>query len=106
MESNEFKKFWNSASDALNNSQETAKILKSFNDVIHGLYFLGSEEEYIFSVLNTTTYQDEEYKRLTESIGIELTEIADKLELMRSILFGDCFNWDNVYNEFEKFLSE
>lgn len=102
MESNEFKKFWDSGSDALYNPQEAAKILKSFNDVIHGLYFLGSEENYIFSVLNTTTYQDEEYKRLTESMGIELTEIADKLELMRSILFGDCFNWDAICDGLER----
>jgi len=34
MEGNEFKKIWNSASDALYNPQETAKILKSFNDVM------------------------------------------------------------------------
>lgn len=96
MESNEFKKFWNSASDALYNPQETAVILKSFNDAIHGLYSIGGEEQYIFNVLNASTPVIKEYERLTKDMGISLMDIANTLEIMRSLLFGDYFNWDAI----------
>jgi hypothetical protein len=101
MENNEFKKIWNSASDALYNPQETAKILKSFNDAIHGLYSIGGEEQYIFNALNTSTPVIKEYERLTKSMGISLIDVANMLEIMRNLLFGDCFNWDAIYEELE-----
>lgn len=97
-----FEKLW-SGSDALYYPQETVTILKNFNDAIHGLYAIGGEEQYIFNVLNTSTPVIKEYERLTKSMGISLIDVANTLEIMRSLLFGDCFNWDNVYNEFENF---
>lgn len=98
-----FGKLWNSGSDALYDPQETAAILKGFNDAIRGLYSIGGEEQYIFNVLNTTTPVIKEYERLTKDMGIDLIDVANTLEIMRNLLFGDCFNWDNVYNEFENF---
>lgn len=98
-----FEKLWNSDSDALYDPQETATILKSFNDAIHGLSSIGGEEQYIFNVLNTSTPVIKEYERLIKSMGISLIDVANALEIMRNLLFGDCFDWDNVYNEFENF---
>ena len=98
-----FEKLWDNGSDALYNPQETVTILKNFNDAIHGLYAIGGEERYIFNVLNTSAPVIKEYERLTKSMGISLIDVANTLEIMRNILFGDCFNWDNVYNEFKNF---
>lgn len=106
MENQEFIKLFSKGSDALYNVEETASILKAFNEAIHGLYTIDSEESYIFDTLNTTTYVQEEYKKLAENIGIDLMDIANKLEMMRSILFGDCFNWDNIYAKLNKISSK
>lgn len=106
MENQEFVKLFSKGSDALYNEEETASILKAFNEAIHGLYTIGSEESYIFDTLDTTTYVQEEYKKLTENTGTDLIDIANKLEMMRNVLFGDCFNWDNIYAKLNKIHSK
>jgi|GEM_PF-4055449 len=103
MKNEGFEKLWNNGSDALYDPQNTMEILKNFNDAIHGLYAIGGEEQYIFNVLNTSTPIIKEYERLTKSMGISLTDVANTLEIMRNLIFGDCFNWVSVYNEFKEF---
>lgn len=103
MKSNDFKKLWTCGTSADYYPKETADILKSFNDVIHGLYALGGEEEYIFHTLNATTYVKREYKNFRDAIGMDLADIANYLEMMRSVLFGDVFNWDYVLEGLKEF---
>ena len=102
MESEGFKKLFSGNSDALYNAEESAEILKALNEAIHGLYYLDNEDTYILGILNCTTYVQEEYKKLLNDIGAGFGNIANKLEMIRSLLFGDCFNWDNIYAELSK----
>lgn len=99
MDKKDFNKLLNNGTDMLYNRQESMEILRAFNDIIHGLYHIGSEERYIFATLNTPTYIQEEYGKLIDSIGIGLADIANKLEIARSLLFGDCFNWDYIQSQ-------
>lgn len=96
MTTDEFEKLWGKGSDVLYRPNKTAEIIKAFNSVITGMYFLGTEEQYIFDTLNTTTYVQEEYKSLQNKLGIDIQDIAEKFELMRSILFGDCLDWEFI----------
>ena len=98
MENNNFAKIWSPTSDALYDTKKTIKILEAFNSAIDSLYYLGGEEEYISRVLNTTTYVEAECSRLNKSMGIELSDISNKLEMIRSLLFGDCFDWNYICN--------
>lgn len=102
MTDKDFKNLLNKNSDATYNPQEAAEILKGFNQAISGLYFLGGDERYISETLNLSAYEDEEYKRFIDSIGISLCEVADKLEMVRNILFGSCFNWDQIRIQLEE----
>ncbi|KPU42177.1 hypothetical protein OXPF_39560 [Oxobacter pfennigii] len=104
MGENDYKKLWSSGSNVLYYADNSATILKALNDAIHGLYYLGGEHSYIIHTLNTTTYVEEEYKRLLSGIieNQDLSDIANKLEMVRSLLFGDCFNWDYICEELEK----
>ncbi len=102
METNEFRRLFNNGADVVYNSKKSAEILKAFNEAISMLYYLGCEERYIFDVLNTSSYIEEEYKRLWKGIGVELQEVADTLEVARSLLFGDCFNWRKIQSELNK----
>jgi hypothetical protein len=101
---NEFRKLWNGGTNVLYYADKSATILKALNDAIHGLYYLGGEHGYIIHTLNTTTYVEEEYKRLLSKIiaDQDLSDIANKLEMIRSLLFGDCLNWDCICEELEK----
>ena len=103
MNKEEFEKLWDKGFDAHHDPQEIVTLLKNFNDAINGLYAIGGEEQYIFNVLDTSAPVMREYERLIQSLGISLIEVADTLEKMRSILFGDCLDWDNIYKEFENF---
>lgn len=106
MEMEGFKKLFSGNSDALYNAEKSAEILKALNEIIHGLYFLDNEDTYILSTLNSTTYVEEEYKKLLTDIGTDFGDIANKLEMIRSLLFGDSFNWDNIYAELNKLSSK
>jgi hypothetical protein len=101
---NEFKELWNRGTNALYYADKSATILKALNDAIHGLYYLGGEHDYIIHTLNVTTYVEEEYKKLLGDIigSQDLADIANKLEMIRSLLFGDCFNWDAIQSNLTK----
>lgn len=99
----EFEYLWDKGSDALSDTVETIRIAEAFNSVITGLLFLGSESKYIFAILNTTTYAQEEYLKLQSEIGIDMVDAANKLELMRSILFGDCFGWHYLLEKLKQY---
>ena len=100
------KKLFNGNNDALYNAEKSAEILKALNEAIHGLYYLDNEDTYVLSTLNATTYVEEEYKKLLIDIGTDFGNIANKLEMIRSLIFGDCFNWDNIYAELSKIPSK
>ena len=102
MDNNDFVKMWSKSSDALYDTEKTIEVLEALNKAISGLYFLGGEERFISQVLNTSTYVDEEYARLIKRIGMDLCDVANVLELARSILFGDSFDWNSVLKELEK----
>lgn len=90
--------FFNKHSSVSCDTENSSEILKAFNDVIHGLYFL-DEQSYILETLNVATYVEKEYKKLMVDIGLDLPEMADKFEMIRSLLFGDSFNWDAIHQE-------
>lgn len=98
-----FEELWDKGSDALSDTVKTIEIAEAFNSVTTGLRFLGSESEYIFEILNTTTYAQEEYEKLQSEIGIDMVDAANKLELMRSILFGDCFGWHYLLEKLKQY---
>lgn len=102
MENNDIASVFLNSSDLIYSAKDSSEILKALNDVIHGLYHIGNEESYIISTFNTATYVEAEYKRLLKSIGMDLDDIANKLEMIRSLLFGDCFNWDYIQLELSK----
>lgn len=102
MEEKEFRKLWNNSNDVLSNRQESMEILRAFNDAIHSLYYLGGEQKYIFDTLNVTVEAINKYKSILDGTEIDLIGLADKLELMRSLLFGDCLNWDYICSELDK----
>lgn len=101
-----FAQLWNEASDAMYNPEATANILKSFNMAISALYAIEGENEYIFSMLNTSSYAEKAYESIEKSIGVDLACVANKLELMRNVLFGDCLDWNNIHKAFEKYSKE
>lgn len=106
MDTNEFEKLWNNVSDALYEPDKTREILNAFNQAISGLLFIGSEEEYIFNVLNAGIPTRKEYNKLANSIGEDLSEICYKLEAMRSILFGDSIEWNFVCDGLDAMVKE
>lgn len=108
MNENEFKELWNRGSNALYYADKSAVILKALNDAIHGLYYLGGEHGYITHTLNTTTYVEEEYKRLLSDIiaSQDLCDIANRLEMIRNLLFGDALDWDNIQSNLSKLIKE
>lgn len=101
-----FEDLWDKGSDALYDTIKTIEIAEALNSTITGLRFLGSESKYIFEILNTTTYAQEEYEKLRDEIGVDMVDIANKMELMRSVLFGDCFGWHSLLKELKQHLKE
>lgn len=95
----DFNKMWSSASDIDYEPAKTIEVLTAFNQVISGLYFLSGEEKYIENILNSSTYEIDEYQRLIGTIG-ELSKVADTMEMARNILFGGCVDWNYILSQF------
>jgi len=101
----DFNKLWSSSSDIDYEPAKTVEILEAYNNVISGLYFLSGDELYIQNVLNASTYEMAEYKRLLKTIG-DLAEIADTLEMARNILFGGTVDWNYILSGFKEKVKE
>ena len=100
-----FKKLWSVGTDADYEPSKTAEILDAFNRATQCLYFLSGEEKYIEEVLNASTPEMAEYKRLIKSIG-DLAEVADTLEMARNIIFGGAIDWEYIFAGLKKLAKE
>lgn len=92
----------NGNSDALHNTKHTTDILDAFNNIILGLFKL-SDEQWVFNTINVNTDTIDQYKKIEKEIGMELHEIAGKIELMRNLIFAEVIDWHKL-NESLKIL--
>ena len=94
----------NGNSDALYNVKHTIDILDAFNNVILGLFKL-SDEQWVFNTINVNTDTIDQYKNIEKEIGMELHEIAGKVEIMRNTIFSEVIDWHKM-SELFKALKE
>lgn len=76
------------------NVEEVKHILKAFDDVINGLLVL-EDSNWIFNNLNSSDAEKDYYfdVRGTNNGFVELSE---KIEKLRSVLFGGVLDWDEI----------
>lgn len=94
----------NGNSDALYNVRHTVDILDAFNNIILGLFKL-SDEQWVFNTINVNTDTIDQYKNIEKEIGMELHELAGKIELMRNLIFAEVIDWHKM-SEILKALEE
>lgn len=95
----------NGNSDALYNVKHTTDILDAFNNIILGLFKL-SDEHWIFNTINVNTDTIDQYKKIEKEMGIELYEIAGKIEIMRNLIFAETIDWHKMSDLFIALESE
>lgn len=90
----------NGSSDALYNAKHTTDILGAFNNIILGLFKL-SDEQWVFNTINVNTDTIDQYKKIEKEIGMELHEIAGKIEIMRNLIFAEIIDWHMMSDLFK-----
>src|SRR5699024_7777253 len=90
----------NGNSDALYNVRHTVGILDAFNNIILGLFKL-SDEQWVFNTINVNTDTIDQYKNIEKEIGMELHEIAGKVEIMRNLIFAEVIDWHKTSELFK-----
>ena len=89
----------NGNSDALYNIEHTIDILDAFNNIILGLFKL-SDERWVFNTINVNTDTIDQYKNIEKEIGMELHELAGKMEIMRNLIFAEVIDWHKMSDVF------
>ncbi len=89
--------FFKEKSDVLHHSnvKNNAEILDDLNTAIKSLYALDVGAFSASGTLNTPTYVD----KLIDDLVPDFGEIAGKLELIRSLAFGDSVDWERAQSE-------
>ena len=87
-------------SDALYNVRHTVDILDAFNNIILGLFKL-SDEQWVFNTINVNTDTIDQYKNIEKEIGMELPELAGKIEIMRNLIFAEVIDWHKLSELFK-----
>jgi len=95
----------NGSSDALYNAKHTTDILDAFNNIILGLFKL-SDEQWVFNTINVNTDTIDQYKNIEKEIGMELHEIAGKIEIMRNLIFAEVIDWHKMSEELKALEGE
>lgn len=90
----------NGTSDALYNVKHTIDILDAFNNIILGLFKL-SDEQWVFNTINVNTDTIDQYKNIEKEIGMELHELAGKIEIMRNLIFAEVIDWHKMSDLFK-----
>ena len=90
----------NGSSDALYNAKHTTDILDAFNNIILGLFKL-SDEQWVFNTINVNTDTIDQYKNIEKKIGMELHELAEKVEIMRNLIFAEVIDWHKLSELFK-----
>ena len=89
----------NGNSDALYNVKHTTDILDAFNNIILGLFKL-SDEQWVFNTINVNTDTIDQYKKVEKEVGLELHELAGKIEIMRNLIFAEVIDWHKMSDTF------
>lgn len=82
--------------DLMYNKEKAKEILQSLNILIKHLYCI-DEKDYIYKLFNTPTYIEKQIDNILNTI--ELSEIANKLEMIRCLLFEELFDWEEIENK-------
>ena len=77
-----------------------AKILRDFNQAISALYALDSGAFSARDTLNLRLDTDEEIDKILQDVS--LVDIAMKLSLVRSLVFGECLDWEAAAADLER----
>lgn len=85
---------------ALYNAKHTIDILDAFNNVVLGLFKL-SDEQWVFNTINVNTDTIDQYKNIEKEIGMELNELAGKMEIMRNLIFAEVIDWHKMSELFK-----
>ena len=89
----------NGNSDALYNVKHTVDILDAFNNIILGLFKL-SDEQWVFNTINVNADTIDQYKNIEKEIGLEMHELAGKIEIMRNLIFAEVIDWHKMSDTF------
>lgn len=92
-------------SDALYNVRHTIDILDAFNNIVLGLFKL-SDEQWVFNTINVNTDTIDQYKNIEKEIGMELHELAGKIEIMRNLIFAEVIDWHKMSDLFKALEGE
>lgn len=95
----------NGSSDALYNVRHTVDILDAFNNIVLGLFKL-SDEQWVFNTINVNTDTIDQYKNIEKEIGMELHELAGKIEIMRNLIFAEVIDWHKMSELFKALEGE
>lgn len=93
---------WDGDRDILYNAKSAGDFLKHLNAAIDGLYYVGLELESSYGIIGASTYEIKPCSDILVGADIDPSEIAEKLRLIRSILFGGAMDWGKL----EKSLSQ
>lgn len=99
---NDFMKIWNNGTNANYYLESTIDILKALNDITNGLYHIADNYDYIFHTLNTTIDVQKEVVKILNSVDTDLATVAEKFAMVKSLLFGDAFDWNYILKKLEE----
>src|SRR5699024_10573832 len=85
----------NGNSDVLYNVRHTIDILDAFNNIVLGLFKL-SDEQWVFNTMNVNTDTIDQYKNIEKEMGMELHELAGKIEIMRNLIVAEVIDWNKM----------
>ncbi len=81
-------------SDVLYHPDKSSEILNYFLKASSGLYGISGGMDYIFNTLNAPVYVQRECEKILG--GLALADVADRLEMCRNLLFGECLDWSEI----------
>mgnify|MGYP000250551345 CR=1 FL=1 len=87
---------FNQGSDLVYHSDNNSEALLDLNTAIKDLYAIEAGA-LSANTLNTPTYVES----VIQHLQIDVAEWANKLTMMRSLLFGGDLNWEHIHQQFE-----
>lgn len=87
---------FNQGSDLLHHSDNNSEALLDLNTAIKALYAIEAGA-LSANTLNTPTYVES----IIQHLQIDVAEWAGKLEMMRSLLYGEDLNWEHIQQQLE-----
>ena len=77
-------------------SEDVLRLIRVFNRIISGLYDISAMGTVLYELNSTSSVEEETKRILGNNFENEMIELAYKLELVRSLLFGEVLDWEKI----------